>query len=66
LMNLNLTWSNVAGEDIDLTAFVSNVTNKIYKVGANSITQNASSGYGGVMYGAPRMFGVSARFSWGS
>ena len=66
LINLNLTWSKVAGEDIDLSAFISNVTNKVYKVGANSITQNASSGYGGVMYGAPRMFGVSARFSWGN
>lgn len=64
LLNLNLTWSNVAGKNIDLSAFVSNVTDKVYMVGANSITQNASSGYGGAMYGAPRMFGVSARFGW--
>jgi len=63
--NVNLSWTGVYGSNVDLTAFVSNVTNEVYLVGANSSAQRASSGVTGVTYGPPRMYGISARVRFG-
>ena len=58
LVNLRATWTNMA-KDIQVTAYVTNAGNQLYKTGAI----DSSSGFGAAWanYGPPRMYGV--RFS---
>jgi len=65
VLNANVSWRNVGGENVDLTAFVTNLTNEVYWQGAQTVTQNASSGIGAHFYAPPRMFGLSARVRFG-
>ncbi|CAN7255239.1 TonB-dependent receptor [Phenylobacterium sp. LjRoot225] len=63
LLNLNVNWNNVMSKPIDLAFFVTNVTNEKYPVSVGS-TYN-SAGFENLLYGAPRMWGVRLRYSFG-
>jgi len=64
LLNLNLNWSKVGGSPIDLSAFVTNVTNKKYYTFMGGGWQSTGVEYGNI--GMPRMWGVRLRYAFGS
>jgi iron complex outermembrane recepter protein len=59
-LNVRLEWNDVAGQQLDLALNATNVTQKIYKVGAANLW--AALGVSGAIYNEPRMVTVSARF----
>ena len=62
LLNLNLNWSNVAGQPIDLNVFATNVTKeKFYTYFIGS-----SFGWEAGINNEPRMYGVRVRFRFGA
>lgn len=63
LLNLTAGITDVGGTGFDLTAFAQNVTNKKYRVSSGGGYE--SSGIGDFMYGAPRMYGVRLKYSFG-
>lgn len=63
LLNASLDWRNVAQSGLDLGVFVTNATNKLYRV-SNTNTYN-DIGVWGTLYGEPRMFGMKLRYSFG-
>ncbi|MBV1691832.1 TonB-dependent receptor [Novosphingobium sp. G106] len=63
LVNLNLNWNEFLGQPIDLSAFVTNVTNQIYPVATGS---TLSQGYETAIFGAPRMWGIRIKYRFGS
>ena len=65
-LDINVTWANVTGRPVDLGFFMSNVTNKLYRIGSNDLTQNSSVGIASNIYAAPRMFGFSLKYRIGS
>jgi len=66
LLDVNVTWANVMQQPIDLGFFMTNVTNKVYEIGRQSLTQQSSFGVLGYIYGAPRMFGFSLKYRFGA
>ncbi|MCW1431641.1 TonB-dependent receptor [Novosphingobium sp. JCM 18896] len=64
LLNLNMTWSDVLGQPIDLSAFVTNVTNE--KVWLNVGNGYNSIGVESVLPGAPRMAGARLKTRFGN
>jgi iron complex outermembrane receptor protein len=64
LINLRLDWDSVLGSSFDASAFVNNVTNRTYKVGANALEHEI--GTTASIYAAPRMFGVELRYRFGA
>jgi iron complex outermembrane recepter protein len=59
-LNLRLEWNNVSGQPLDLAINATNVTQKVYKVGAANLW--AALGVQGAIYNEPRMISASARF----
>jgi iron complex outermembrane recepter protein len=64
LINLRLDWDSFLGSSFDASAFVNNVTNKTYKVGANALEHQI--GTTASIYGAPRMVGLELRYRFGA
>ncbi|MDE2184002.1 MAG: TonB-dependent receptor [Alphaproteobacteria bacterium] len=64
LINLRLDWDGIMGSSFDAGAFVNNVTNKTYKVGANALEHQI--GTTASIFGAPRMFGIELRYRFGA
>jgi iron complex outermembrane recepter protein len=64
LLNMRLEWNEIMGSSFDASLFVSNATDKIYRVGQYS--SYVSNGYITSFYGEPRMFGAHLRFRFGA
>jgi len=64
LLNMSLDWRNIAQSGFDASLFVTNATNKLYRV-SNSNTF-ASLGLWASLYGEPRMYGLKLRYSFGT
>jgi len=64
LLDANVTWANVMHYPVDLGFFITNVTDKTYQVGRQSLS--SSFGVLGYIYGAPRMFGFSVKYRFGA
>jgi iron complex outermembrane receptor protein len=64
LLNLNFNWNDIAGRPVDLSLFVTNLTNQKYWV--NMANAFASTGYESIMLGQPRMYGARVRLRFGS
>ena len=64
LLNLNLNWSSVAGKPIDLSFFVTNVTDKQYYTFIPGI--GVSTGFETAQLGLPRMYGARIRLHFGN
>ena len=65
-VDLNVDWKNVGGQPVDLGFFVTNLNNKLYRIGTNNLLQNSSLGISGDIYAAPRMWGFSLKYRFGS
>jgi iron complex outermembrane receptor protein len=63
LINLRLDWNQFLGSSFDASAFVNNVGNRLYQVGANALEHQI--GTNASIYGAPRMFGLELRYRFG-
>lgn len=63
LVNLRAAWTEVYGSPLDISAFVTNATNKTY-LAMEANTYN-SIGFSAGLYGEPRMWGVEARYHFG-
>ena len=63
LLNMSLDWRNIRQTGLDASLFVTNATNKLYRVG----NANSYNGLGifASLYGEPRMYGVKLRYSFG-
>ena len=65
LLDLNVTWGNMLGRALDLSAFITNVTNRLYRVGSDDLSQSSNIGVAADIYGEPRMFGVGLTYRFG-
>jgi iron complex outermembrane recepter protein len=65
-LDLNVNWTNVLGAPVDLGFFMTNVTNKLFRIGTNDLSQRSSLGTFGSIYGPPRMWGFSMKYRFGS
>ncbi len=63
LLNMSLNWTNILGHPVDLSVFVTNATDKLYRI-SNTDVYN-SLGYWSTLYGTPRMFGFKLRYRFG-
>jgi len=62
LVNGRLTWSDVLGEQVSISAFVRNLTNKKYFAGGNAASNGGNTNV--VNPGLPRMWGGELRFDF--
>jgi iron complex outermembrane recepter protein len=62
VLDTHLDWRGVFGSKIDLSAYVTNVTNKIYMV--YEIDLYKALGFNDALFGAPRMYGVRVHYSF--
>ncbi len=62
LLNASISWNRVMSSPIDLSAFVTNATNKRYRVSEAGVFNTL--GVESSLYGEPRMYGISARFNF--
>jgi iron complex outermembrane receptor protein len=63
LVNLQLAWEQPFGRPLTVTFFMTNVTDKVYRVGADDI--DLAIGASSSLYGPPRMFGFSLEYKFG-
>lgn len=64
LLNMSLDWRNIRQTGLDASLFVTNATNKLYRV-ANANSYNGL-GIFASLYGEPRMYGIKLRYSFGN
>lgn len=64
LLNMSLDWRNIRQTGLDASLFVTNATNKLYRVG----NANSFNGLGifSSLYGEPRMYGIRLRYAFGN
>jgi iron complex outermembrane receptor protein len=63
LVDLNVDWTNLMGQPIDASFFMSNVTDQLAKIGNVGIYN--SSGYVSVIYNEPQMWGFRVKYRFG-
>ena len=63
VLNLNATWENVASMPVDLSFFMTNVTNEHV---IQQINDNQARGFVSAIVGEPRMWGARLRYRFGS
>jgi iron complex outermembrane receptor protein len=63
LLNLNFNWDSIAGSPVDLALFATNVANELYGVATGGGYQAA--GFGELIVGQPRMYGLRVRYRFG-
>ncbi len=61
LLNLSLDWNGLFGSNFDARFFMTNVTNKLYRISSTSAS-SAGTGFTASIYGEPRMYGTSLRY----
>jgi iron complex outermembrane receptor protein len=64
IVNLNLSWDNIAGKPLDLQLFATNVNGEKYYTYVSGIA--GGTGFETAQLGAPRMYGARLRYRWGS
>lgn len=60
LLNLDATWSRIAGQPVDVSLFMTNVNNKNYAIGG--LPMSNLLGTSTLTYGEPRMWGVRIQY----
>ena len=63
LLNMSLDWRNVAESGFDASLFVTNATNKLYRVSNTNVFNSV--GVWASLYGEPRMYGLKLRYRFG-
>ena len=64
--DLTASWRDVLNQPVDLGFFVTNLTNEKYTVGSNDLSQSSSIGTRAEMWSAPRMWGFTFKYRFGS
>ena len=62
VLNLNVTWENIASTPIDVGFFVTNVTNEHV---IQQLNDNTTRGFISALVGEPRMFGFRVKYHFG-
>jgi len=65
LLNMSLDWNNIAGKGFDAGLFVTNATNKLYRISNTNVFQQGGLLYQSALYGEPRMYGFKLRYRFG-
>jgi iron complex outermembrane receptor protein len=65
LVDMNGTWANVFGLPVDLSAFVTNLTNKKYLAFVAGLGGGTFTNFETAQVGEPRMFGFRAKYRFG-
>jgi iron complex outermembrane recepter protein len=66
-LNMSLDWNNIAQSGIDAGLYVTNATNKLYRISNTDVFQaNGGLLYQSTLYGEPRMYGLRLRYSFGA
>ena len=63
ILNLSLEWNSVMGAPVDARFFMTNATNKAYRISAYP-GYNQAIGFTNSIYGEPRMYGFSLRYRY--
>jgi len=63
LLNMSLDWNDVARSGFDLGLFVTNATNKTYRISNSNVNDDLL--YQTTLYGEPRMYGLKLRYRFG-
>jgi iron complex outermembrane receptor protein len=63
LLNIRLNWNNVAGQPIDASFFMTNVTDNLYSIGKFGIY--TTEGFVSQLYGEPQMWGFQVKYRFG-
>jgi iron complex outermembrane receptor protein len=63
LLNASATWANFLSSGMDATVFVTNATNKSYRIGQNN--NYFTDGFITSFYGEPRMYGLKLQYRFG-
>jgi iron complex outermembrane receptor protein len=63
LMNARLDWNDILRSSIDASLFVTNATDRLYRIGESS--NYHTDGRIASLYGEPRMYGVQLRYRFG-
>jgi len=65
LLNASLDLRKVAGSGFDLGVFVTNATNKLYRISNSNGFQNGGLLVNETLFGEPRMYGLRLRYNFG-
>lgn len=65
LLNMSLDWNNIAGSGLDAGLYVTNATNKLYRISNTDVYQGGSLLSWATIYGEPRMYGLKLRYRFG-
>ncbi|MEC3948199.1 TonB-dependent receptor [Sphingobium sp. HWE2-09] len=66
LLNMSLDWRDVARSGVDLGLFVTNATNKLYRISNSNVYQQTGGLlYQASLYGEPRMYGLRLKYRFG-
>ncbi|MBV8788221.1 MAG: TonB-dependent receptor [Mycobacterium sp.] len=65
-LDLRATWHQIYGHPVDLSFFMTNVTNQLYKAGVDDLEQASSLGSYAAIYAPPRMFGFGLKYRFGA
>ncbi len=63
LLNLSLNWRDVGRQGIDLNLFMTNASNKLYRISNTNLYQSLLTAAS--IYGEPRMYGLKLRYRFG-
>jgi iron complex outermembrane receptor protein len=63
LLNIRLNWNNIAGQPIDASFFMTNVTDTLYAIGKFGIY--STEGFVSQLYGEPQMWGFQLKYRFG-
>jgi iron complex outermembrane receptor protein len=66
LLNASLDWKNVANSNFNLGVFVTNATNKLYRISNTDVFQQGGLLYWSTLYGEPRMYGLRLSYKFGN
>ncbi len=61
-LSLSIDWKKIAGSNLDIGLYGTNITNKLYRVSNSNVFPSVL--YSATLYGEPRMYGVRARYSF--
>ncbi|QGP80516.1 TonB-dependent receptor [Sphingobium sp. CAP-1] len=65
LLNMSLDWKGVARSGLDIGLFVTNATNKLYRVSNANVYNQGGLLYATTLYGEPRMYGLRLKYRFG-
>lgn len=64
LYDASVSWDEVMGGPVDITAFIKNISDEEYSVGGIQLYQSASVGFNTKVFGDPRTYGLQLRYKF--